>query len=104
MPRRTRTRGPSRRSGASANSDVPRLKLKRVAEDQFAALPDHVQAEIELALLRIQANPSDEGVPLLGTLKGKCRKRVGGYRIIYRILEDGGLVIVDAIRKRGEAY
>jgi mRNA interferase RelE/StbE len=83
---------------------VPRLKLKRVAEDQFAALSDTVRDEIELALLRIEANPMEEGEQLLGKLAGKWRKRVGGYRIVYRICDDGRLVIVDAIRTRGQSY
>lgn len=59
---------------------------------------------MRLALLRIQANPTEEGTPLLGKLAGRWRKRVGGYRIVYRILESGGLVIVDAIRTRGQSY
>jgi len=83
---------------------LPRLRLKRVAENQLAALPEHVRKEIDLALLLIQANPTEEGAPLLGRLSGRWRKRVGGYRIIYRILDNGRLVIVDAIRPRGEAY
>ena len=83
---------------------MPRLKLKRVAEDQLAALPGHVRDEIELPLLRTQANREEEGVALLGVLEGKRRKRVGGYRIVYRVLEHGNLVIVDAIRTRGKSY
>ncbi|MEJ7566994.1 MAG: type II toxin-antitoxin system RelE/ParE family toxin [Gaiellaceae bacterium] len=83
---------------------MPQLRLKRVAEDQLAALPEQVRDEIELALRRIEANPSEEGVELLGRWAGRWRKRVGGYRIIYRIRDNGRLVIVDAIRTRGEAY
>jgi mRNA-degrading endonuclease RelE of RelBE toxin-antitoxin system len=83
---------------------VPRLKLKRIAEDQFNALPDRVRDEVERALLKIQAHPMEEGVALLGRLSGRRRKRVGGYRIIYRIRDNGQLVIVDAIRTRGTAY
>jgi mRNA-degrading endonuclease RelE of RelBE toxin-antitoxin system len=83
---------------------VPKLRLKRIAEKQFAALPENVREEIELALLRIAANPMEEGVPLMGRLSDRWRKRVGGYRIVYRIREDGALVIVDAIRTRGESY
>jgi mRNA-degrading endonuclease RelE of RelBE toxin-antitoxin system len=83
---------------------LPNLRLKRIAEEQLAALPSHVQDDLDLALLRIQANPTDEGVPLVGSMRGRWRKRVGGYRIIYRILEDGRLVIVDAIKTRGESY
>jgi mRNA-degrading endonuclease RelE of RelBE toxin-antitoxin system len=83
---------------------VPRLKLKTVAEEQLGALPAHVQDEIDLALLHIQANPEDEGIPLVGAMAGRWRKRVSGYRIVYRILEEGRLVIVDAIKTRGESY
>jgi mRNA interferase RelE/StbE len=83
---------------------LPRLRLKRLAEEQLAALAPHVRDEIDLALLKLQANPEDEGTPLMGPLAGRWRKRVGGYRIIYRVREDGRLVIVDAIRTRGEAY
>jgi mRNA-degrading endonuclease RelE of RelBE toxin-antitoxin system len=83
---------------------VPSLKLKRTAEDQLEALPAHVREEIERALLQIQANPTEEGVELVGRWAGRWRRRVGGYRIIYRIRENGRLVIVDAIRTRGQAY
>jgi len=61
---------------------VPRLSLKRVAEEQLAALPQHVREDIESALLRIQANPTEVGTPLLGRLSGRWRARVGGYRIV----------------------
>jgi mRNA-degrading endonuclease RelE of RelBE toxin-antitoxin system len=83
---------------------LPRLRLKREAEEQFAALPRHVQEDVDLALLRIQANPEEEGRPLDRDLAGKWRKRVGGYRIIYRVLDGGSLVIVDSVLKRKAAY
>jgi mRNA interferase RelE/StbE len=83
---------------------VPRLSLKRVAEEQLAALPQHVREDIESALLRIQANPTEVGTPLLGRLSGRWRARVGGYRIVYRIQNSGQLVIVDAIKTRGRSY
>lgn len=97
-----RTRDRTRR--LRATSTVPRLKLKRVAEDQLAALPNHVREEISSALLRIQANPTEAGTLLLGRLSGRWRTRVGGYRIVYRIRNNGRLVIVDAIRTRGQSY
>jgi mRNA-degrading endonuclease RelE of RelBE toxin-antitoxin system len=83
---------------------LPRLDFKREAEDQLAALPSNVKDDIDLALLRIQANPEEEGRPLGTELAGKWRKRVGGYRIIYRVLDGGALVIVDAILRRKVAY
>lgn len=42
--------------------------------------------------------------PLLGKLSGRWRVRVGGYRIVYRIRENGRLVIVEAIRTRSRSY
>jgi mRNA-degrading endonuclease RelE of RelBE toxin-antitoxin system len=87
------------RSGQPA-SGVPDLKLKRVAEDQYDALAEHIRDEIDEALLRIQANPTEEGEECYGRWTGRWRKRVSGYRIIYRIREDGHLVIVDAIKPR----
>jgi len=83
---------------------VPKLQFKRIAEEQFDALPDHVYDEIDEKLLRIQANPRDEGEELIGKLAGRWRARVGGYRIVYRILEGGNLVMVDAIKTRGQSY
>ena len=44
------------------------------------------------------------GVALRGRLAGKRRMRVGGYRIVYKIRENGNLVIVEAIRPRSRAY
>lgn len=83
---------------------MPKLQFKRIAEEQFDALPDHVYDEIDEKLLRIQANPRDEGEELIGKLAGRWRARVGGYRIVYRILEGGNLVMVDAIKTRGQSY
>jgi len=38
---------------------LPSLRLERIAENQLAVLPPHVPDEIDMALLRIQANPTD---------------------------------------------
>lgn len=60
-----------------------------------------IQRELDEALLRLQANPSEEGRPLRGVYAGRWRMVVGKSRIIYRIREGGNLVIVEAIRHRG---
>jgi len=41
---------------------------------------------------------------LRGDLAGRYRLRVGEYRVIYRILEEQRLVIVEAVGTRGEVY
>jgi mRNA-degrading endonuclease RelE of RelBE toxin-antitoxin system len=83
---------------------LPRLRLKTPAEEAFDALPEGALDAVDLALLKIQADPMENGTPLRGRLHGKWKRNAGGYRIIYRIAEGGQLVIVESIRKRGEAY
>jgi mRNA-degrading endonuclease RelE of RelBE toxin-antitoxin system len=52
-------------------------------------------------LLIADAHAGDQ---LRGNLRGKWRLKTGRIRILYRILEDGGLVIVDGIVYRDQAY
>jgi len=49
----------ARTTRSDAISDLPSLRLERIAENQLAVLPPHVPDEIDMALLRIQANPTD---------------------------------------------
>ncbi len=83
---------------------MPQVRLKRVAREQLEALPDGARADVERALLRIESDPSEAGVRLLGRMRGRWRAREGGYRIIYRLEERGQIVIVEAIRHRRDAY
>jgi mRNA interferase RelE/StbE len=41
---------------------------------------------------------------LTGKLKGYYRFRIGDYRVIYRVDDDGRLVIVALITHRSKAY
>lgn len=41
---------------------------------------------------------------LRGELTGLYRLRAGNYRVVYRIVEEQRLVIVEAIGTRGEVY
>jgi mRNA-degrading endonuclease RelE of RelBE toxin-antitoxin system len=79
---------------------LPKLRLKRPAKEQLAALPRHIQEELDAALLRLQAHPTEEGIRLGPSLQGVWRMRVSGYRILYRLREGGNLVIVESIRPR----
>jgi aryl-alcohol dehydrogenase-like predicted oxidoreductase len=68
---------------------LPKLELKTPAKEQLAALPRHIQEELDAALLRLQANPTEEGIRLGPSLAGLWRMRVSGYRILYRVREGG---------------
>lgn len=41
---------------------------------------------------------------LRGDLEGRYRLRVGEYRVVYRVIKEQQLVIVEAIGTRGEVY
>lgn len=83
---------------------MPKLKFKKRARLQLERLSPTARADVDRAVLKLQANPTDVGVRLRGTLRGRWRMREGGYRIIYRVLENGRLVIVDAVIVRSEGY
>jgi mRNA-degrading endonuclease RelE of RelBE toxin-antitoxin system len=79
---------------------LPKLQLKGPAKEQLAALPRHIQEELDAALLRLQAHPTEEGSRLGPSLPGLWRMRVSGYRVLYKLREGGNLVIVESIRRR----
>jgi ParE toxin of type II toxin-antitoxin system, parDE len=57
----------------------------------------------ENALGLLERQP-DAGVELRGRLRGLRSLRVGAYRIVYALTDDGRSVRVAAIRHRGVAY
>lgn len=57
----------------------------------------------EEALSLLEGEPT-VGYPLRGRLRGLYFLRVGSYRIIYRLADDGNSVRVVAVRHRGAAY
>jgi mRNA-degrading endonuclease RelE of RelBE toxin-antitoxin system len=79
---------------------LPKLRLKRPAKEQLVALPRQIQEELDFALLRLQAHPTEVGRRLGPSLPGLWRMRVSGYRVLYRLREGGNLVIVESIRPR----
>ena len=61
------------------------------------------QATLDDALLRLRID-AHAGMELQGRLRGTWRLREGGYRILYKIRENGRLVVVESIRPRPDAY
>lgn len=82
---------------------MARVVLARHAPRELLALdwPLIDAAEEALALLEREPNV---GYPLRGKLRGLHSLRVGSYRIIYQLADDGKTVRVAAIRHRGVAY
>ena len=79
---------------------MPKLRLKRPAKEQLAALPQHIREELDAALLRLRLIRLRKAYGWDRSLRGLWRMRVGGYRILYKLREGGHLVIVESIRPR----
>jgi mRNA-degrading endonuclease RelE of RelBE toxin-antitoxin system len=58
---------------------------------------------VDDALLLLYAD-AFAGTQLRGNLRGRWKLKVGRVRILYRIRENGALVIVDAVVYRDQAY
>ena len=66
-------------------------------------LPENVKKRVLTAIDELIRNPFS-GVRLRGDLKGKWRRRVGKYRIIYRIDQTSQLVIFLDVGLRKKIY
>lgn len=82
---------------------MPKIRFKRVAEDQLAALPQNLRDDVDEAMLLLYAD-ARAGAPLRGNLRGRWKLTVGPLRILYRIRDNDQLVIVDSVLFRGVAY
>ncbi|MBA3030706.1 MAG: type II toxin-antitoxin system RelE/ParE family toxin [Desulfobacteraceae bacterium] len=52
--------------------------------------------------VRLAVSPQDYGVPLRKTLKGYWKKRIGDYRVVFRVIENEILIL--GIRSRKDVY
>lgn len=79
---------------------LARLLVKIPAQEQLAALPRVFQQRLDLALQRLQEAPLEAGTALAHPFEGHWCLDVDRYRIIYKVLDEGRLVVVQAIRPR----
>jgi mRNA interferase RelE/StbE len=82
---------------------VARLVLARRARTELLALDWPLIDAAEEALALLQREPH-AGYPLRGRLRGLYSLRVGSYRIIYQLSDNGRTVRVATIRHRSVAY
>lgn len=80
------------------------VQISPAARRQYRRLSADVQARISRALTALQDEPRPHGVVKLRGSLDRWRVRVGNYRIIYRIDDDGQIVIVLVIAHRREVY
>jgi mRNA interferase RelE/StbE len=82
---------------------MPRLVLARRARLDLLDLGWPLMDAIEDALGLLERNPF-AGHELRGRLRGLRSLRVGAYRILYQVIDDGKTIRVAAIRHRAVSY
>ena len=82
---------------------MARVVLARRARSDLLALDWSLIDAIEDALGLLEREP-DAGHALRGRLRGLRSLRVGAYRVIYQLADEGRTVRVAAIRHRAVAY
>jgi mRNA interferase RelE/StbE len=82
---------------------MPRLVLARRARLDLLGLGWPLIDAIEDALGLLERDPF-AGHELRGRLRGLRSLRVGAYRILYQVIDDGKTIRVAAIRHRSVSY
>jgi mRNA interferase RelE/StbE len=82
---------------------VARVVLARRARQDLLELSWPLIDAVEDALALLERDP-EAGHALRGRLRGLRSLRVGSYRVVYQLMDDGMTVRVAAIRHRAAAY
>ncbi len=80
------------------------VTVSPAAQRQWRKLSADIQARISQTLLALEEEPRPSGVVKLKGSENRWRIRVGDYRVIYRIDDDGALVVVLVVAHRREVY
>ena len=78
--------------------------LERAAERDLKRLPPAEFQKIVAAIEALAGDPRPPGCRKLVGSKGDWRIRIGTYRVLYKIDEEGKAVQVMRVRQRREAY
>lgn len=82
---------------------MARVVLAHRVRRELLALDWPLIDAIEAALDLLAREP-DAGHTLLGRLRGLRSLRVGSYRVLYQVTDDGKTVRIAAVRHRSVAY
>ena len=83
-----------------------RVTWTRAAEGYYRRLGSEHQGRFQEAVAALETDPfaSKNVKRLHGELKGLYRYRVGGFRMVFRVLEEGKEIRILAIASRGDIY
>ena len=80
-----------------------RARFSRTFLKKEERLPSDVRLRVVEALREMLMNPHI-GVPLVGSLKGLWRVRIGRYRVLYEIDEKEKIVVFHDVDLRKRVY
>lgn len=82
---------------------MARVVLARRARREILELHWHLADAVSEALGLLEREP-EAGHELRGRLRGLRSLRVGSYRVVYQLVDDGDTARVVAVRHRAVAY
>ncbi len=81
-----------------------RIEWKPSALRELKRIDRQVTPRIIQAVERLADDPFTVGVRKLRTTQHTYRLRVGEYRVLYEVVEDGPAVVIVRVRHRGDVY
>lgn len=79
-----------------------KVQIEKSALKQLSKIEKPLQIKIAAKIDELAENPRPHGYKKLVDKDGTCRVKVGGYRILYDILDKVLIVNVISIAKRNE--
>ena len=80
-----------------------RIEIERRAHKALGRLPKRDRVRVVAAIDALAEDPRPAGcVPVRAAPKGTYRTRVGGFRVIYVVLDDAEVIIVARVASRSE--
>lgn len=76
----------------------------RSARKELERLPTVIADRVLTRVQALATNPRPRGCRLLSGADSLWRIRIGDYRVLYEIQDEGEMVDILAIRHRGDAY
>jgi mRNA interferase RelE/StbE len=81
------------------------IRFRPAARREFLAMPRKLRLRIDAALEQLADDPYLPGTePLRRGLKGRCKLRVGDYRVVYTVEQRVLVVRVIAVGHRSRVY
>ncbi len=80
-----------------------RIEIERRAHKALGRLPKRDRVRVVVATDALAEDPRPAGcVPVRAAPRGTYRMRVGGFRIVYLVLDDEEVIIVARVARRSE--